>query len=202
MICRVFQKSVGGKKTHLSGIMRLDSYGNELGSSGLPPLTDSSPHIIGKTKSVTESAYVPCFSNPINVQRNQGGIFDSFTNTLFGVSSNTSEMLPRIPLSSSLFPVQNDQATASLPFSSSVYNMQDQNILRALLESPGSNLRNGFKTEGEMVSVSQETGLTTDMNNEISSVLSNFEMGKRQFENQQHPNASAPPVDVESFWNY
>ncbi|KAJ1406293.1 NAC domain [Sesbania bispinosa] len=137
VICRVFQKSSGGKKTHISGIMRLDSLGNQLGSSDLPPLTDFTP-LIGKTKeqlSVTESGYVPCFSNPIDIQRNQGGIFDSFSNSLIG---------------------------------------------------------------GDMVSVSQQTGLTSDVNAENSSVVSNFDMGSRRpFNNQQHP-----PMDLASMWNY
>ena len=81
VICRVFQKSSGVKRTHISGMMMLDSYGNEMvySSSALPPLTDSSPSIGNNTKalSVTDSAYVPCFSNPIDVPR---GIFDSLNN--------------------------------------------------------------------------------------------------------------------------
>ncbi|KAJ1421870.1 NAC domain [Sesbania bispinosa] len=131
VICRVFQKSLAGKKTHISGIMRLDSIGNELGPSGLPPLTDSLPSI-AKTKSLIDSAY-------------------------------------------------------------------DQSILRALYENNGSNLINGFKTEREMVSVSQETDLTTDMNVETSSVVSNFDMGRSHFDNQNHPHASVAAVDLDDF---
>ncbi|KAI4335977.1 hypothetical protein L6164_014561 [Bauhinia variegata] len=204
VICRVFQKNSGGKKTHISGIMSLDSFGNELGSSVLPALTDSSPYI-AKTRPLNESAYVPCFSNQIDIQRNQVGIFDSFTNTLFGVSSNPSDILPRNQLSTSLYSTQTVQAPASFQLAGSVHNLQDQSILRALLVNHhGSNLSNSFKTEREMVSVtqSQETGLTTDMNTEISSVVSNFEMGRRPFDNQHHPPASAAPMDLDTMWNY
>ncbi|KAF7806209.1 NAC domain-containing protein 100-like [Senna tora] len=198
VICRIFQKGSSGKKTHISGMMRLDSLGNDMGSSGLPPLTDSSPYTGNKTKPLTESAYVPCFSNPIDAQRNQGGIFDSSTNSFFGVSSNPT----RIPLSGSLYSTQPPlQPPPNLAFPTSVYSLQDQTLLRALIENHGSN-RNSFKTEGEMVSVSQETGLTTtDMNPEISSVVSSFDMGRRPFENHHLP-ASAASVEFESLWNY
>ena len=67
---QIFQKSSGGKKTHISGLVRLGSFGNELGPSVLPALMDSSP-FNGKTKPMDESVYVPCFSNPIDIQRNQ-----------------------------------------------------------------------------------------------------------------------------------
>nr|KYP69756.1 Protein CUP-SHAPED COTYLEDON 2 [Cajanus cajan] len=118
VICRVFQKSLGVKKSHISGMMMLDSFGNELGSSALPPLTDSSPSI-GNTKALR------------------------------------------------------------------------------------SNLRNGFEVaEREMVSVSHETDVSTNVNAEISSVLSNLDMGKRHFENQNNPIASAAPVDLATLWNY
>ncbi|XP_061367430.1 NAC domain-containing protein 100-like [Gastrolobium bilobum] len=199
VICRVFQKNSEGKKTHISGITRLDSFENELGSSVLPPLTDSSP-FIGKTKalSVNEFPNVPCFSNPIDVQRNQGGIFDSFSNSPFGVSSNHSEILPRIPISSGSFysTTEGVQSPPNLPLPGSVYNIQDQTILRALLDNHGSNMRNS------LVSVSQEACLNTVVNAEISSIVSNFDMGRRPFDNQQPLPASTAPLDLASLWNY
>lgn len=191
MICRVFQKNSGGKKTHISGIMRLESIGNELGSSGLPPLLDSSPYIARSTKPTmieSSSTYVSCFSNPIDVappQRNQGGIFDSSGNSLLGI--------PRIPLSASFYSAQSQPPNLPLP-PGSVYSMQDHTILRALLENHGSTSRNGGD---KMVSISQVTALTSDINPEISSVMaSNFDMGRKAFENQHNP------VDLDSLWNY
>ncbi|KAK7317246.1 hypothetical protein RJT34_01306 [Clitoria ternatea] len=176
VICRVFQKCSGGKKTHISGIIRLESFGNELGSSGLPPLTDSSSPSFGnntKAIGVTESAYVPCFSNPIDVQR---GIFDSLTNnnTLYGlISSNNS-----------LYSSQGVQLQAppNLSLPGFVCSIQDQQILDN--QGNGSNLRGSFEPEREMVvSVPQETGLTSE-------------------NNQQNPPASAAPLDLASLWNY
>lgn len=194
VICRVFQKSSAGKKTHISGIMRLDSLTNELGSSALPPLSDSSPSI-GNTKPLNESAYVPCFSNPIDVPR---GIFDSLSNIniinnnnpLYGVSSNHSFY------STQGFQLQ---APPTLPSPGS-----SNHYLRSFFNNhgKGSFLRNGFEPETEMVSVSQETGVSTEVNAETSSVVSNLEMGNRVFENQNNPIGSAAPVDLASLWNY
>ncbi|XP_021285951.1 NAC domain-containing protein 100 [Herrania umbratica] len=195
VICRVFQKSSGGKKTHISGLVRVGSFGNELGPSGLPPLMESSPYN-GKSKPVVESAYVPCFSNPIDVQGNQQDTTDNFNNPLLPVSSNPTDIFPRIPLSNAFYSTQAVPFPSNFQFPGSVL-MQDQSILKALIKNHGSNMRQGFKTEREMVSVSQETGLTTDINAEISSVVSNLEMGKRPFDDRE-----APSVDLDCFWHY
>lgn len=207
VLCRVFQKGSGGKKTHISGLAGLGSFGNELGPPGLPPLMDSSPDNGSKTiKSVADSAYVSCFSNSIDLQRNQKNTttIENFFNNPppISVSSNCPDVFPRIPLSSNSF-----YSPLSVPvpshaqFPGSVF-MQDHSILRALIENQGSNMSQSFKTEREMISVSQDTGLTADMNPEISSVVSNLEMVKRPFNDHDAPSTSAGPVDFDCFWNY
>ncbi|KDP31273.1 hypothetical protein JCGZ_11649 [Jatropha curcas] len=203
VICRVFQKSSGGKKTHISGLVRLGSFGNELGNSGLPPLMDSSPYSVKTSKPVAESAYVPCFSNTIDVQRNnQQESIDSFNNNYFAVSSNPSDVFARIPIQNSFYSAQNIPISGNLQYPSSGL-MQDHSILRALIENQGSNLKQIFKTErDQMVTASQETGLSNDMNTEISSVISNLEMGKRSFDDQEAPSTSACPVDLDCLWSY
>ncbi|KAK2387690.1 NAC domain-containing protein [Trifolium repens] len=117
VICRVYQKSLSSKKTCFSGIMRLNSFENELGSSILPPLTESSPYSIDKIK----SPYVSCFSNPI--ERNQVGIFDTFSNNPFEVPSNHSINLPKNTLSIGSFYSNHEvQTKPNLLLSGSVYN--------------------------------------------------------------------------------
>ncbi|KAK7292199.1 hypothetical protein RIF29_07971 [Crotalaria pallida] len=223
VICRVFQKSSSGKKTHISGIMRMDSFANGFGGSVMPP------------KLMNDSAYVPCFSNQIdNVQRNnnQGGIFDPFNIPAYGnVLSNPLQIPPqRVPppptVTTSFYSptqgvhVQAPPIQANLPLPGSVYNMQDQTqtMMRNLYDNnnsnnnPGSNMMNGgFKTDREMVSVSQETCLTTDvnMNHDTSSVVSNFGMCGRPFNNQHNPPVPSPalasaaaPMDLDGLWNY
>ncbi|GAU13355.1 hypothetical protein TSUD_192670 [Trifolium subterraneum] len=168
--------------------MRLDSLGNELACSVLPPLTDTSQSL-GKIKQLNDSAYVPCFSNSIDVQRNHGGIFDSFNNSIYGVSSNNQDIFSRISSSNAASLYSNNQSSINLQFpGSSVCGMQDQAILRALYEN------NGFKTEKQ---VSHEMDLTTDM--------SNFDIGRRAFENNQNrpQPASVAAVDFDAtLWNY
>lgn len=179
----MFHKTAAGKKTNISGIMRLGSFGNELGSFVLPPLTETPPSIVDKTKPQRESAYVPCFSNPIDDdddQRIQGGIFDSFSNST----------LPRTPLStggnSSFFSAQGVQAPSNLPSPGSVYSIQDQTILTALLDNHGSYLRNSFNFKPEEDQ--------TDVNTEFSSSV---------VTNQQYPPApAAAPMDLGSLWGY
>lgn len=200
VICRVFQKSCGGKKTQFSGLVRMSSFGNEMCSSGLPPLMDSSPSFNKSCKPLElESAYVPCFSNTVNVQKDQQQLMvDGFKNPLV---SNPLDIFSKIAPSNLCYSAQastvNPRNMQYPPVSS-----QDQAFLRALLETHGSSIGQHFKSDREMVSVSQETGLTTDVNTEISSVVSNFEMGRQPFEDQEAPSSSAGPIELEYLWNY
>ena len=203
MICRVFQKSSGGKKTHIPGIVRLNSYGNEFGHSVLPPLMDASQAYSPKTRPASsQSPYVPCFSNPTDVPRTQQEIIDCFNNNpLLAITSNPSDIFPRIPFPNPSFSSQSATIPGNLQYPTSLL-MQEQPILRALLENHVSNPRHSMKSNREMISVSQETGLSTDINTEISSVVSNLELGKRPFQDQHVPSTSVGPVDLDSLWNY
>ena len=79
VICRVFQKCSGGKKTHISGLVRLSSYGNDQfrPSSLLPPLMEShSPPYNKDTRTTTTNvgktySHVTCFSEPMEDQKTQ-----------------------------------------------------------------------------------------------------------------------------------
>ena len=80
--------------------------------------------------------------------------------------------------------------------------MQDQPILRALLESHGSKHEAETETREGDISFSQEMCLRNDINTVISSAVSNLELGKRPLEDQHIPSASVGPADFDSFWNY
>ncbi|KAJ6672813.1 putative proteinC DOMAIN-CONTAINING PROTEIN 100 [Salix viminalis] len=198
VICRVFQKSSAGKKTYISGLVRPGSFGSEFSPSGLPPLTDSSPYN-GNIKSVADSAYVPCFSNL--VQRNQQDTIDSFSNHLLAVSSNPSEVSPRIPLLNSFYSPQAVPASGNLQYPSSV-SIQDHSVLKALIENQGSNMKQqSSNPERDMASASQDSA--ADMNTEISSVISNLEVGNRSFDEQEMPPSTlVQSMDLYCFWNY
>ncbi|KAL3568055.1 hypothetical protein D5086_030706 [Populus alba] len=154
-----------------------------------------------KIKPVAEAAYVPCFSNPINVQRNQQDIIDSFGNHLLAVSTNPLEVFPRIPLLNPFYTPQAVPVSGNLQNSGSVL-MQDHSILRALIANQGTNMKQqSFKIERDMVGVSQDS--TTDMNTEIYSVISNLEEGKRSGDDQDAtPSTLVASMDLDCFWNY
>ncbi|KAJ6387517.1 hypothetical protein OIU78_017271 [Salix suchowensis] len=198
VICRVLQKSSAGKKTYISGLVRPGSFGSEFSPSGLPPLTDSSPYN-GNVKSVADSAYVPCFSNL--VQRNQQDTIDSFSNHLLAVSSNPSEVSPRIPLLNSFYSPQAVPASGNFDYPGSV-SIQDHSVLKSLIENQGSNMKHQIsKPERDMASASQDSA--TDMNTEISSVISNLEVGNRSFDEQEVPPSTlVQSMDLYCFWNY
>ncbi|KAK1289252.1 hypothetical protein QJS10_CPB18g01424 [Acorus calamus] len=148
-ICRVFQKSSAGKKTHLSGLMRMGSFGDQLGPSLLPPLTDPSK---------ASASHVTYFSNAMESQRGH----EQMAFNSFGSTPNT------------LYGFQEVSDMGGLQFQGGPNYARDQASLRALLENHGFDMKQGFKTEKEMgFSISQETGLTSDVNPEISSVVSN-----------------------------
>ncbi|XP_068637000.1 NAC domain-containing protein 100-like [Aristolochia californica] len=207
VICRVFQKSSCGKKTHVPGLLRIGSLGEDFGSSILPPLMDSS--YSNKLKNIApEPAHVTCFSSAMEDQKSLEEMNDCFSSPIFSTSANPSDVSPsslilsRLSLPSSLYWTQGAPNLANLHYPSSV-SVPDRAILRALLETHhGSMMKQRCKPEREMVSLSQETDLTTDMNTEISSVVSNREIGRRQFEDQVDPSPSVGPVDLDCLWNY
>ncbi|KAJ8553675.1 hypothetical protein K7X08_024353 [Anisodus acutangulus] len=158
VICRVFQKTTGGKKMHISGLMRGNSEEDEMTNSLLPPSTDSS------------SSHVHCFSNFLTAQKNnQENMINSFnTSPNFPVLSNIMDIFPRnsVPNAFSWNQTVPIQHTFPQPGS---FPLQDPSTLRNLLDNYGQNMQQSFKKEKDMVSVSQETGLSTDINTEITS---------------------------------
>lgn len=159
VICRVFQKTTGGKKIHISGLVRGNSDENEMVNSILPPLTDSSP------------SHVHCFSNYVTTQKNQeNNMINSFNNSPnFPLLSNSIDIFQRNSLPNSFTWNQNVPLQHNFPQPGS-FPIQDPATLRNLLENYGQNIQHqSFKKETDMISVSQETGISTDMNAEITS---------------------------------
>lgn len=197
MISRVFQKTTGGKKVHISGLMRMNSSaGNELAPAALPPLMDHSPYAGG---SESESGHVHCFSNtihaPVKIQENfvtttNPGLtppcsipFDSFSSAAAAAFPWGQYQFPPVQTGTGF------QFPASVP---------DPSVLRTFLASYGHGMINhGFRSKKEIVTVSQETV----MSNENSSVVSNIETGKRPFEEEEEANP-VQPQDLDCIWSY
>ncbi|KDP27170.1 hypothetical protein JCGZ_19869 [Jatropha curcas] len=202
VICRVFQKNSGGKKTHIPGLVRLSSYGNELRPTLLPPLMDSSsPHQSETGNNGGNTSHVTCFSKFMEVQKPREYTFaDNFNKNSSSILASSSP--PNISPVSALFSKssvpnysyfsQISPNFANLHYPDSVL-MQEQSILKMLLENQGPNMRHNSKME-----ISQDTGHSPDM----SSVVINPEMIHRSFEDQEAPSSSVGQVDLDYLWSY
>ncbi|XP_008453218.2 NAC domain-containing protein 100-like [Cucumis melo] len=211
VICRVFQKNSSGKKVDISGISKLGPFGNEFSHSILPPLTDSLP-FNGETKrpvvQLANNNNVPCFSIAIDSQTKLEPMASSYNNntSLFSAIPNPIDSFPRNPHSNSMYSPPNHTFSPlpppNLQFTNSLLLQDQQSLLRALIQNVNGG--NTLKTEREKISISQETCLTTDVNNEISSVFPNLEMGRRPpFDtSQEPPPGPMAPIDLDGFWNY
>lgn len=194
VICRIFEKSCGGKKTHISGLVRLSSYGNELKPTILPPLMDSSQHNNDKRTNIGDKSHVTCFSNPTEDQKPHETIADCFNISLRAPLSS-SNMSPSSVLFSKPSPPNSFYSSHILPnianfqYPDSVM-MPEHSMLRILLENHGPGMNLNSKRE-----LSEDTGLSTDM----SSVVTNHELVHGSFED---PSSSAGPVDLDYLWNY
>ncbi|CAI9266798.1 unnamed protein product [Lactuca saligna] len=194
VICRVFHKTSGGNKVQDTGLTKMNSGGNERLPSSLPPLMDSPVAACGgkiPKQIISQPLHVPCFSSPINIQ--QKDMFNSFLNNPdFNLTSNFDHQRigNTISIGQSVHQIQFPQNSA--------FAVNDQAMLRGLIEKYGQNM----KLERDIITGSQDTGLSTEMNTEISSHMSNLEMGKRRFEDQETPSTSIAAIDMDCFWNY
>ncbi|KAM7471424.1 hypothetical protein LguiA_009607 [Lonicera macranthoides] len=187
VICRVFQKSSGGKKVHISGLVRLNSNGNDTGPSLLPPLMDSSNY---SPSTKPESLHVPCFSNSIDIQKTQKQIIDYLSNPNYPFfCPNPSVNFPRISLPNPFPFVQSTPFQGNLQYSGPV-QMQENSIPNGLVENYDPNMTQSLKTEKEMVSTGVNRG------------ISNLEIGRRSFEDLAAPSVSVGQLDFDCLWNY
>ncbi|KAJ8452318.1 hypothetical protein Cgig2_006123 [Carnegiea gigantea] len=207
VISRVFQKSAGGKKIPFLGLMRSESFNNDFSPSGnLPPLMESPYRTSFETQAKVGPSHVSCFSNPMDASIAQTShntttepSFDGFINTnpysSFASVSNPTGYFPGIGGENPVYPSQMGHFTEN-------YIMSEQHILRAILKTHGAEMKQRMKTEGVNYSASQDTGLSSDMNAEISSVVSNYDMPPRPFDDPDCPSTSGGPVDLDVLWNY
>lgn len=198
VICRVFHKSSGEKKVNVSGLMPANSGGDELVPAPMPPLMDTSPPFAGGRAVIkSDSLHLPCFSNPINNPTPHNNFLN---NPSYPFDPNSGGNYG-FPATQSCPPAMQDNPESQFPFqfqfaSGYTFPGQDQTILKGLIED------HGFEMDGEMVTGSQETGLSSEMNTENSSVMSNLEIGKVGFKDQEAPSTSVAPIDMDCIWNY
>ncbi|PHT46257.1 hypothetical protein CQW23_15415 [Capsicum baccatum] len=194
VICRVFQKSSGGKKIDISGLLNLNSNENKMGNSFLATLTDPSSSSSSSspfTGTAAKSGHVHCFSNLFTAQNS------CFNNFPLPVVSNPMDVfaassLPNTFSCNQIVPVQ-----GTFSANPGSFGVQDPMIHRTSLE----NYDQDFKKE-VVYSVSQETAvISTDMNAGISSIVPNLEM-KRPFVEDQVPSAAMVDLHgLNSLWS-
>ncbi|XP_071693386.1 NAC domain-containing protein 100-like [Rutidosis leptorrhynchoides] len=144
----------------------------------LPQLTESSTSSGGSGGGAikSESLNVPCFSNPINIQTPQNNFFN-IPNYSFDHNYNGNYSFPANQPNNSRFKFQFN--------SGHTFQVPDQTYIK------------------EIGTGSQETIISSEMNTEISSVLSSFEMGKKEFDDlEADPSTSVATIDMDCFWNY
>lgn len=199
VICRIFQKSAAGKKLPFPGLICSDSYGTEFNpSSNLPPLMESSPY----NTNYGLPHHVSCFSNSMETPQTSHYHHNTDQPSLNGLLINNN---PYNTIPSNLGDNYYNRFGGGNPFipSQTGHNYSDQHILKAILDNQqGAEMKQGMKTEVINYSASQETGLSSDMNAEISSVVSNYDMGRRPFDDSDGPSTSGGLVDLDSLWNY
>ncbi|KAJ9568226.1 hypothetical protein OSB04_004192 [Centaurea solstitialis] len=199
VICRVFHKSSGEKKANVTGLIPANSSGNELIPAPMPALTDSSAPFAGGRAAVikSDSLNVPCFSNPIDIQTPHHNFLNKASypydpNSGGNYSFSATQSCP---------PTMQENPESQFQFQFQFANGytfpgQEQTILKGLIED------HGFEMDGEMVTGSQETGLSSEMNTENSSGMSNLEIGKVGFKDQEAPpSTSLAPIDMDCIWN-
>ncbi|KAL6541287.1 hypothetical protein OROHE_010995 [Orobanche hederae] len=194
VISRVFEKTSGGKKIHISGMMRMYSPGDEL-----PTLMDHSPLTKPEPNNILESgpgqSHVHCFSSTISpAQKIQEDYVINPDNPVLPSSTP----LDSFPTASAFPWVQFPPVQPGIGFQygGGATPIQDPAILRTFLASYGQYMNQGFRRESDLASVSQETGMST----ENSSVVSNLDMGKKTFEEQEDHVGGTQ--DLECIWNY
>lgn len=166
---------------NIQGMVKLGSSS----SSVLPPLMDSSSSPYNN-----ETSHVTCFSEPMEEdQKTQEeeveDMIDPYNSSLLASSSSSNPNSEISPVSNSFFM----PTWPNLQYPDS-FLMQDQPILKMLLENHGPNM----KTTVSKAEFSQD------------SAVSNHEVIQRSFQNhhhpQHHPSSSCGPVDLDCLWNY
>nr|XP_010921292.1 NAC domain-containing protein 100 [Elaeis guineensis]XP_029120383.1 NAC domain-containing protein 100 [Elaeis guineensis] len=207
VVSRVFHKNIGIKKSPMLGLERMSSFGDDfLDSSTLPPLLDPpyynsnirpSPSYINDGEGFefkgipSSSSSMPSFYSSMLGVENQQGISPQASS---GNQHQNAVFYAQVPPQSPYF---------SLPEAPNLgYLHQDDAILRALgaTNDASSAIRRTCKVEQysnqSMVSPSQDTGLSTDHNTEISSVVS------KHYDDLDDPCSAGPVMDLENMWKY
>ncbi|XP_044498363.1 NAC domain-containing protein 87 [Mangifera indica] len=226
VVCRVFHKGTGIKKSPIQGLLRINSLGDDLlDYSSLPPLMDPA-YNSSKPGSSNENEFKHI--NTASFSRSSRGNYLSNLHTNMNNNSNndqnfllppnstnyptqTSEFYPQVAISSNPNPAGylprgliRSSPGAITSLATSGFGASDQAILWALAAGNERSQRENYQCKVEqfssnqsMVSRSQDTGLSTDMNTtEISSVVSKQDLAG----NKSCEDLDCSMADLDSFY--
>ncbi|XP_057769519.1 NAC domain-containing protein 92-like [Salvia miltiorrhiza] len=178
VICRIFMKTAGGKKVHISGLM---SGGADSQSSDLPPLMEfsSDDNRLITATGAAEVSNETCFSNNPLENNSQEKLLDEFTSS----SSKNRDFPPfpfafpnASPLNSSSFPPQLIPRAENSSARDSA-TMQDQSVIRLLFDNNVPNTKTEF-----------EQGMSG--------------VGFKAYQDQEIPVISSTAIDLDCLWDY
>ncbi|EEF36955.1 NAC domain-containing protein 87 [Ricinus communis] len=223
VVCRVFHKSIGIKKTSIQDLLRVNSFGDDfLDYSSLPPLMDppnssrpSSSFNSGDddfkamTSRTMDGNYLSQFSTTMVTNHNQNYFHHQPSNSSYQ-QQPSSIFYPQIP--SFTFQTTPNMSAAGY-FQNSTFGANDQTLLRALAGNtriePSRQEKlckvEQFSSNHSMATLSQDTGLSTDVNTaaEISSVVvSEQEIGSNNKVYNDLDQGPSSVADLDSLWDY
>ncbi|KDP20281.1 hypothetical protein JCGZ_06867 [Jatropha curcas] len=225
VVCRVFHKSTGIKKTSIQELLRGNSIGDDfLDYSSLPPLMDTPLHSNRPSSSFNgdednydyktikissfDGNYLPHLSTSIINNNNNSNLQLQTQNPTYQTLQN-SIFHPQISASNNpIFTFQTNPNMSGY-FQNSSFDGTNQTLLRALAGQGKECKTEQYSSNQSMATLSQETGLSTDVNTttEISSVVSKQEIGSSKVYHDdldhQGPSSSVGPIaDLEVLWDY
>ncbi|KAL5767979.1 hypothetical protein ACOSQ2_014762 [Xanthoceras sorbifolium] len=218
VVSRVFHKNTGMKKTPIPGLLRMNSFGDDFFDySSLPPLMDTPPNYsnnINNNRSSSSFADGDYDFKGINNNHltniNNNNNFLQPQNTTSNFQTQTSNYHPQIPVQNPHF--SGYQTGPNPGYLHQGRTSTDQAFLRALAANNNEPSKwdsqqckvEQFSSNQSMISRSQDTGLSTDMNTtEISSVVSkqvDNMGGTKSYEDHLEGPSIGSIVDLDSFW--
>lgn len=184
VICRVFKKSSGGKKIHISGLVRKNKNTDDLEASNLPALMDFSSDDQCPKTTVEDSSHVTCLSNFLDDQEPLHHNL-TFTDSATPSSSYFSQLPVKVSAQSLLFPSELIPCVDNLHRMDSNF-LQEQSILRLLPD----------RNHGQEDAQNPKMELSWATNN-----LANLRPNGYD-EYHDFPEVSTGPVDLDCLWSY
>ncbi|KAI0498156.1 hypothetical protein KFK09_021397 [Dendrobium nobile] len=192
VVCRVLDKNTGLKKSpmHGGGIIRVNSVTDEfLHSPKLPPLMDTAFINSGAASST------PIMPSYFFSSTTAGGVGEDVDGSLY---PSKNQYMMNDPSSSSSYLHQLHGAHDQNPYFSSMLDQDPQVMIQSWLPAIWRHCKVGQFSNQSMLS--QDTGISTDRNTEISSVISKHDLSYDQDLVAPPAVAADDELDLQSMW--